>query len=335
MATEHDNLIIGQGIAGTVLAWKLLDIGQTVCIYDDQKMQASQAAAGLINPVTGMRFVKTKGWEQYWTVAKTFYRQMEQKLNKQFLTELSLVRLFQNEKERTEFQRRRETFADLIIDDELHKASPHLTAPYGGYVGFAARLELQSFLESSRRAFINKEYLREESIDPDTVIIRDGLCLAGKKCVAQRIIFCEGVRGAQNPWFPDLRFSPVKGEVLRLKIPKLQESRVINCGVWLIPLGQDHYLAGSTYNWNDPSDSPTTQGRDHILSRLRRFLTCDFEVVDHKAGIRPAATDAMPQLVFHHQHPQLIMLNGLGSKGALQAPGLALKLVHQLSNNHY
>ncbi len=54
-----DFLIVGQGLAGSLLAWELMQRGAKVLIVDNGMPNASQVAAGLINPITGMRFAKT------------------------------------------------------------------------------------------------------------------------------------------------------------------------------------------------------------------------------------------------------------------------------------
>lgn len=55
-----DVLIVGQGICGTFLSRELDRVGLSYIVIDEvQPHTASRAAAGLINPVTGRRFVKT------------------------------------------------------------------------------------------------------------------------------------------------------------------------------------------------------------------------------------------------------------------------------------
>jgi len=55
-----DVLIIGQGICGTFLSWWLEQKGLSFIVIDEERpYTASRAAAGLINPVTGRRIVKT------------------------------------------------------------------------------------------------------------------------------------------------------------------------------------------------------------------------------------------------------------------------------------
>ncbi|MEY3190936.1 MAG: hypothetical protein RIS10_1053, partial [Pseudomonadota bacterium] len=72
-----DFLIIGQGLAGSLLAWELINRGCNVIIVDNGKENASQIAAGLINPVTGMRFVKSTNVDDLLPTAKQCYAQLD------------------------------------------------------------------------------------------------------------------------------------------------------------------------------------------------------------------------------------------------------------------
>ncbi|HWB65164.1 MAG TPA: FAD-dependent oxidoreductase, partial [Chitinophagales bacterium] len=56
----YDFIIVGQGIAGSMLSWFLLRAGQKVLVIDKYNpSSASNIAAGISNPITGRRFVKT------------------------------------------------------------------------------------------------------------------------------------------------------------------------------------------------------------------------------------------------------------------------------------
>jgi len=53
-------LIIGQGIAGTMVAQTLEKAGKSFLILEDDHAHSSSiVAAGTINPVTGRKYVKT------------------------------------------------------------------------------------------------------------------------------------------------------------------------------------------------------------------------------------------------------------------------------------
>ena len=55
-----DYLIVGQGIAGTVLSYTLLEKGKTALVIDKNQAQtSSKVATGICNPITGRRWAKT------------------------------------------------------------------------------------------------------------------------------------------------------------------------------------------------------------------------------------------------------------------------------------
>ena len=57
-----------------------------------------------------------------------------------------------------------------------------------------------------------------------------------------------------------------------------------------------------------------------LLEKLTTFLKCDFEVVDHVAGIRPTVVDRRPLVGRHPEHKNLYVLNGFGSRGVMIGP---------------
>ncbi|MDP1589651.1 MAG: FAD-dependent oxidoreductase, partial [Prosthecobacter sp.] len=68
-------LIIGQGLAGTALAWRLWERGVPFLIVDrDEAVTCSKVAAGLITPITGMRLTVSWRYEVFYREALRFYR---------------------------------------------------------------------------------------------------------------------------------------------------------------------------------------------------------------------------------------------------------------------
>ena len=67
---QVDFLIIGQGLAGSLLARELRRCEKSVLIVDDGwKSAASQVAAGLMTPLTGRRFSLTPNYPALFEVA--------------------------------------------------------------------------------------------------------------------------------------------------------------------------------------------------------------------------------------------------------------------------
>ena len=92
---EVDFIIVGQGLAGTCLAWELRLLRASVVVIDrEATVTSSRVAAGLITPVTGKRLVKTWRWDELRPAAWEFYRHIESELGCSFLRETSMVKVF-------------------------------------------------------------------------------------------------------------------------------------------------------------------------------------------------------------------------------------------------
>ena len=104
---------------------------------------------------------------------------------------------------------------------------------------------------------------------------------------AQKLIFAEGFGVKRNPFFQNLPLNGSKGELLIIHVPNLKLDFVIKSSVFLIPLAEDNYIVGATYNRTDKTNDITTEAKEELLTKLKSFLKCDFQVIDQVAGIRP------------------------------------------------
>lgn len=334
---DVDVVIVGQGLAGTALAWELLWRGQRVLVIDRADPQAaSRVAAGLITPITGQRLVISWRWSEMWPCAQRFYRQVEQELARSVWQPLKMLRwlrdtseqqLFQQRCQIPEFQSLVENVAFPPADERFFPALRHAFE-----MPTAARLDVATYLAGSRERFLAEGHLIAADFDPtnDLQLIDSGVLLPRWGVSALRIVFCQGLAALENPWFRAVRFRPAKGELLTLKISGLSEPRVVHGGVWLAPGHDQHFQCGATYTWDRLDGEPTAAGRHDLLQRLSEFLQANVEVVGHVAGVRPILLHQYPVLGRHPEFSQLGFLNGLGSKGALQAPYLAHHLADVL-----
>ena len=108
MTKKLNILIVGQGLAGSLLGWRLLKAGHSVLIVDPGlEHTASRTAAGLINPITGKRLVKTEHLEECLPVAIRLYRQLGEFFGETFWHAKQQVRLFQSDEECEQWEKRR------------------------------------------------------------------------------------------------------------------------------------------------------------------------------------------------------------------------------------
>lgn len=337
MINHVDFIIVGQGLAGTTLAWQLRRRGRSILVLDrEPPLTASRIAAGLITPVTGKRLAISWRWNELIPVATTFYRSVEAETGARFFHCRPAVRLFADPTERHEYHRRAEAptgspgagFSALVR--ELEAVPFGLEAECGGFeMPTAARLDVPTYLVASRQVLASRgEYQR---VDLD--LGRDVRLSAGRIRIprlaveASALILCRGFASDPDPWFDRVPFRAAKGEILTLRIPGYRETRTVHRGLWLAPADGECYLCGSTYTWERLDYLPTAQGRSEIERRLARFLRLPYAVTDHRAAVRPVIDAGYPTIGRHPVYPQIGYFNGLGSKGSLLAPFFAAQLV--------
>jgi glycine/D-amino acid oxidase-like deaminating enzyme len=332
-----DFVIVGQGLAGTTLAWQLKWRGLRGVIIDrDDGTSASKVAAGLMTPVTGKRLVPAWRLDETWSAADDFYRRVEKETKSQFLTQPGQVRLFDGEDSKQEFDRRDWSKHPVEICQPSQLINTEsFDAPFGGFeLPTARRLDVPAYLAASREAFLADGKLRISKLNPATDLKVEGdvVQLSKFNVTTGHLIFCQGAQGAENPWFDDVEFKSARGEILTLRIDGLAETRIVNQGVWLVPCGDGLFKAGSTYDFDNLTWEVTTDGQDEIVERLKRFLKLPFEIVGHESGVRPVVLERRPIIGIHRKFPQLAIFNGLGSKGSLLAPLVAREFADYLFN---
>lgn len=302
-------LIVGQGLAGTCLAWCLWKRGVPFRIADDGAGGSSLVAAGLINPITGKNFEPSHGLAIHLPEAAAFYQDVETRIGRRVWHAMPVLRLASGENEwrKIELKLDREDIRPWISD-----ARPDIPpGPWSGAVELrgGGRLDTVSFLHGSRDFFDALGVMHRQRIDPDH----------GN----DRTIWCEGaagiLRGACGP------HRCAKGEILTLRAEGFDETRIrIGAGGWLVPIGGACFKAGATYEWEKLDREPTAEGRSRVEEIATRLMERDFEVIAHEAGIRPILRRSDPLLA--RLPDGAWVFNGLGSKGSLYAPGVADRL---------
>lgn len=334
MPRNYDVVVLGQGLAGTALAWQLRWQGQRVLVVDrEPEISSSKIAAGLITPITGQRLVVSWRFAEFWSTAVAFYRRVEVETQSSCFRETRMVRIVSDEAEHAVLKQRLQTseFQELVRQPPEPALDPLCfpEAMPAFEMTVAGQLDVPQYLRMSREHFQRDEgYLAADICLPDDVrLTSDGVSLPRLGVTGRQLVFCQGIDAATNPWFHAVEFRPAKGEILTLRIPDLQETRVVHRGVWLARGADGLYRAGATYEWRELDQLPTSQGRAEIEQRLQAFLRCPYEVVQHHAAVRPIHRQQYPVIGLHPEFPRLGFFNGLGSKGTLQAPRMAAELI--------
>lgn len=300
--------IIGQGLAGTCLAWSLHRRGAEFEILDREQGGSSRVAAGMINPVTGKNFQPSWRIDEFLPEAIALYQSLEEQLGSKFWHPLPVLRLAADPKNWAKIQ------GKLAQQDVSPWILGEVSPPDSRWVGAVevkggGRLDVRAFLDASRAFFIDQGCYRRGPVNfPSTS--------------SSRRIWCEGAAGllAGRP----APHRCAKGEILTLHAADWDDSRIrIGNRGWLIPLGGGLFKAGATYEWNDLDECPTDFGRKQVEDIARSLMDEQFTVIAHEAGIRPILRRSEPLIGEINGE---WFFNGLGSKGSLYAPGVARRL---------
>jgi len=325
---KADTLIIGGGLAGCVAAWHEVLHGRTAVLVDHAELSnCSRVAGGLVNPVTGKRFVLDPRFKTHWKESLAFYRRVEACLGEELFHPCPQWRIFQTEEEReTWIQRARsgemDEWAGPVLDESAFPRQ--MRAPFGGVeISGGGRLDIPAFI---RRTKARVPWV--DAVVDDAQILYRSDAVRFQQITARRAVLCRGYRETYSLFDPpETQFA--KGEILLLDIPDFPSDHIVNKGLWLIPLGNGRWKAGATYEWNEISEEPTPAGKSLLLARLENTIRSTVRVVDQLAGVRPALRQREPIVRRHPDFP-LGVLNGLGSKGALLSPSLIRHLLDEL-----
>lgn len=328
-----DYLIVGQGIAGTLLAWFLEKAGQTFMIIDNNHADSStKIAAGIINPITGRRFVKSWMIEALLPFAKKTYQEIESVAGLSFFKEMEIIRYFQSNVEGNNWVTKTsyEEYEQYLSSKKLGQDLSTVIKNSGGYgIVNGAKVDVGILIEYFQKYYQAKEQLVTATFDYSALQVEPD-SITYQSIAAKKIIFCEGYAACRNPWFQNLPYESAKGEVFLLKIPNFQTPYIIKKNQFLVPLGEELFWFGSNYEWEDLTNTPTLTGKAYLEERLADILKVDFEIVDHLAAVRPVLKDRRPALGLHPAHPSIAILNGMGTKGTSIAPYWADRMVRFL-----
>ncbi len=329
MTARTDIIILGQGLAGSLLAWELVRRGRSPIVFDDASPNAaSRVAAGLVNPVTGPRLALTPDTDRLLDAMHETIAGIEARFGTPLFHPMPLIRRFESDR-MLDYWRRRitdPTYVDYLDPISLLPfATEPIDAPLGGFrqlrTGWLDCAQLIRLLGHwlKVRGLLRSGKTSHDSIRIDT----NGVSIGNLR--AKTLVFCEGYRLADNPWFDWLPLQPAKGEILTLQTCRPLPLQISNAGRWLIPLDQNRFRFGATYDRQRIDEEPSGDGKTALMNDLaERFPgLAGASSIDYRAGVRPGTPDRYPFLGRHPIHPQLAVFNGFGSKGSLMIPWYA------------
>ena len=334
-----DFIIVGQGIAGSVLALSLIKAGFNISVINQPNLSASsRIAAGIWNPIVFKRLTKSWLADDLIPELISFYEYWEKEFNTTLIHKRCIIKPFTEEQEKNLWIKKANdpesknifldpaTYENLSIDE-------HYSVKSYSKVLHAGNLDVVSFLENTKNFLKEKQGYLEEEFDYSLLNICNQE-ITYNTLNAKNIIFCDGHLITKNPFFNWIPMKPAKGETITIYCTHIKlEQDIFNKGFFILPLGNDLFKVGATYEWEQLNDTPTEKGKSELIKKLNSVITSPYEIISHEAGVRPSVIDRRPVVGPHPEFKNMFIFNGLGTKAVMIAPYFARQLVNSFQNN--
>jgi glycine oxidase len=331
---EERVLIAGGGLAGICLAYQLFEKNRSFLLIDKGENHSSSIAAGLINPMVFRRMLKSWKVDEFLPYALSFYTKTGKYAKQQHFHFIPMRRGFAHQQETDLWLSRQDTeeyssyLNHISLEDKENKS---LINNFGtGVVKQSGYVDTTTFISNSYQLFSSIQSYLKSSYEYSEFDL-DNTTFRGEKF--SKIIFCEGYHSLENPWFKHLPIQATKGQTLTIKSSQLPNNEILNRKCFILPIGNEQYKVGATYEWNDTNLAITEEGLKSLKENINQLIDKDYTVIHQEAGIRPTVKDRRPLLGEHLDYKNTYIFNGLGTKGYLMAPLLSEILYQYMFEN--
>ena len=330
-----DYIIVGLGLAGLAFVEELIENNKTFIVFEDDSQTSSLVAGGVYNPVILKRFTPVWNATKQLEIALPFYKRIEDKLNISIDKKFVIKKAFKSiEDQNTWFEALDKPNLKDYLDAKLdHQNYNGVIADFSfGNVKETGRIDTKKLVKTYRKYLQEENKIRFEKFQHQQIEFKEGI-VKYKDIEANRIVFCEGFGMKQNPYFNYLPLNEAKGELITIYAPELNIDFLLKSTLFVMPLGENLYKVGATFNWTDKTSNPSEEGKEELVEKLKKVINVPYTIISQSAGIRPTVAGRRPLVGVHPKQTQLIILNGLGTRGVMIAPTVAKNLYNHLELN--
>ncbi|RXP54125.1 FAD-binding oxidoreductase [Lutibacter sp. HS1-25] len=330
-----DYIVVGLGLAGIAFTKKLEDNNKSFLVFEDHSQNSSIVAGGMYNPVILKRFTPVWSATSQLEIALPFYEELSNKFNSKYDYKVDIYRIFKSIEEQNDWfvASDKSLLSNYMVPQIVNQKYHGIKAEYGyGKLFNTGRVDTKLLLNNYHQYLLNKGLIKNESFNYNALTLNEDT-VEYQGIHASKIVFCEGFGLQKNPFFNYLPMQEAKGELLIIHAPALNVDFLIKAAVFVLPLGENLYKVGATFNWKDKTKLPSEEGKQELIDKLNSFITVPYTIVEHIAGIRPTVKDRRPLVGKHPKHQNMAILNGLGTRGVMIAPTAAIALYDLLEHN--
>ena len=319
MNKKYEYIIIGQGLAGSALAWTLYFNNKSFIIIDSESdLSASKAALGIYNPITGRKNIKTWNAEILFKELETFYKKVEKSLKTKILYEKDIYRPFHDNKDVNDWNTR--------LGNDKYKKYLRKIDKNGIITVGSGYLNVKKYLKDTKKYFQCLGRYKVDNIKNEDLLNKNNsIVIEGYN--SEKIVMCRGINEKKINLFSEIPLSPVAGNSIKIKSNHFSDY-ILNKGISVFNINKNKLFAGSTYD-----NGYTNKGYSHLKKRIKKVINKEFKIIKSYFGIRPASKDRRPIVGKHEVINNLYLINGLGSKGVSQSPYCSKELSDYIENN--
>lgn len=334
MEIKVDYIIVGLGLAGIAFAEELQKNNKTFVVFEDDSQTSSFVAGGVYNPVILKRFTPVWNAKEQLKVALPFYQSLEQKLAIKIDTKFLTRKAFKSiEDQNNWFAASDKRLLSEYMNPQISKERKEgIIGDFGfGEVYKTGRIDTKKLINAYRKHLQEKDQMMYSKFEHNALEIQNDN-LQYQNITSKFIVFSEGYGMVNNPFFNYLPLNEAKGELITIHAPDLKIDFLLKSTLFVLPLGNNQYKVGATFNWKDKTSEPSTEGRNELIEKLKNVINTPYTIIGQSAGIRPTVKDRRPLIGVHPEYNRLAILNGLGTRGVMIAPTVAQNLFSHLEN---
>jgi len=322
LSQKTDTIILGQGLTGSLMSFRLHMAGVEHLVIDrGHKKSCSVAAAGIVNPVTGRRFVKT--WHIDALLEELeIYEELEDFLGVSLLKRITVYRDLTETSALNQWDMRRmdEAYAPFMGKPKRELTIPLNIPEVVGPTLQAAQVNLREFIGAYRQFLQSKQLLVERDLPIDEAK-EDGTQWRLGRFAARRIIDCTGPGAIKTKTWGKLPWRGTKGEAFRFALPELPRDTAVKKKHFICPIGSESEIwLGGTNQDHFEDELPSVDGKARLMEQAAAFAIKVPQDAEVLCAIRPTTKDRRPMVGQHPKKKGLWICNGLGTKGTSLAP---------------
>jgi glycine oxidase len=323
-----DILIIGQGLAGSLLAFELWQSGVDFCVIDPGNgKSASKVAGGLYYPLAARKLKEVELSATLHNAMKATFLSAEKLFRSRFLFETDSMKLVSGDELSIWKAAGQGTLARVIRKIVPGSDLPGIRKGFHGVmISQSGYVDVAGFTEAAREWLMNHKLLISEEVNYSMIEASGPNIAVNGHTTARCLVFCEGAAATGNPWLAKDAIRMNKGELIEIEAQGLPQDVIVRGEVFVHPLGNNRYRVGSTYSHNFTDNEPSSEGLSELKEKLGRIIQVPYTLTGHYAGIRPTTRDRQPVVGPLPENRNMAVLNGFGSRGVLTGPWYAAQM---------